>query len=77
MYTNRTFKGSSVFDNQISVVGHQKRTMICTKKEVLFIQMCLLIKKSNTFYNKTFLRSVNITFYDQLANLDELYDDFW
>jgi len=31
-----------------------------------------MIKKSNTFYNKSFLRSVNITFYDQLAHLDEL-----
>ena len=32
----------------------------------------LIDRKSNTFYNKTFLRSVNITFYDQLAYLDKL-----
>ena len=32
----------------------------------------LIDRKSNTFYNKTFLRSVNIIFYDQLAHLDEL-----
>jgi hypothetical protein len=32
----------------------------------------LIDRKSNTFYNKAFLRSVNIIFYDQLAHLDEL-----
>ena len=31
----------------------------------------LIDRKSDTFYNKTFLRSVNNTFYDQLAHLDE------
>jgi len=31
----------------------------------------LIDRKSNTLYNKTFLRSVNNTFYDQLAHLDE------
>jgi len=32
----------------------------------------LIDRKINTFYKKTFLRSVNITFYDQLAYLDKL-----
>jgi len=32
----------------------------------------LIYRKSNTFYNKTFLRSVNITFYDHLAYLNKL-----